>query len=285
MLMPNTFNLGTVMCPSGVLVIVDLGYMFLWSGEASPQPYFDGTEDGETRARMLTAWDYVIAGRDAERVAKIADIIGFRFLYDWPDDSIKGPIAKVREIAADHGLDASVEREPQRIPHRVRAQRAADRGGEYFEMSGPWVVAIGVPGHPLAVTGERHDFGGNVGVRWSNVTIEVHEGESASSERIGDFGVDYGLALIADADSLGRWRDPEHRDYLYMQIESSELGAGSVRLGDAELLGMSNSWGDGLFPVFADRDADGRLLAVRLQLGDEKRRVLMEQVWERASKR
>jgi hypothetical protein len=283
--MPNTFNLGSVTCPSGVLVIVDLGYMSLWSGDATPRPSFDGSEDAETRARMLTAWDYVIAGRDAERVAQIADIIGVRFLYDWPSDLIKDPVAKVQEIAAEHGLDATVVREAHRVPHRVRAQRAADLGGAYFEMSGPWVVAIGVPVHPLTVTGERHDFGGHVGVRWRDVTIEVEQGETASSALIGHFGVDYGLALMADAEALGVWSDPEHRDHLFMQIESAELGAGSLRLGDADLLGMSNSWGDGLFPVFADRDADGRLLAVRLQLGDEKRRLLMEQVWERASKR
>jgi hypothetical protein len=281
---PERFSLGTVTCPSGVVVILDLGYMYLWSGTEAPQPFFDGTEDAEARARMLSGWDYVISGRDARRVAEIADIIGARFLYDWPDEWVEDAAAKVRDIATQHGLDARVEREPARIPHRVRAQRAADLGGAYFLMAGPWAVAIGgIPGRPLAVSGERDDFGGHVGVRWRNVTIEVHQGEIASSDPIGHFGVDYGLALIADADALGDWREPEHRDEFHAQIEQSELGVGSLRLGAANLLGMSNSWGDGLFPVFADRDANGRLMAVRLQLGDEKRRVLMEEVWTRAA--
>jgi len=71
------------------------------------------------------------------------------------------------------------------------------------------VVAIGgLPMRPLTVTGERQNFGGHIGLRWSDVTIAVEE------------------------------------------ADESELGVGSPRLGMASLLGMSNSWSDGLFPVF-----------------------------------
>ena len=57
---------------------------------------------------------------------------------------------------------------------------------------------------------------------------------------------------------------------------------GVLALAGARLLGLSTSWGDGLFPIWVDRDKAGGVIAIRLELGSEKRRQMMEAVWARA---
>jgi hypothetical protein len=65
------------------------------------------------------------------------------------------------------------------------------------------VVALGgIPNRPLPVTAERIDFGGNVGSRWGEVTVTVSTGRPERSQLVGYFGVDYGTALVGDADAL-----------------------------------------------------------------------------------
>ncbi|MEV6196521.1 hypothetical protein AB0M19_29450 [Streptomyces sp. NPDC051920] len=48
------------------------------------------------------------------------------------------------------------------------------------------------------------------------------------------------------------------------QIHASEVEAGTVDVGDARLLCAMTSWGGGYFPVAADRDASGTVVAVRV---------------------
>ena len=67
------------------------------------------------------------------------------------------------------------------------------------------------------------------------------------------------------------------------QIRSGAPDVGVINLDGAAMLGMSTSWGDGLFPIWVDRDKLGAVVAIRLELGSEKRRQLMEQVWARAA--
>ena len=66
------------------------------------------------------------------------------------------------------------------------------------------------------------------------------------------------------------------------QIRTGPPEVGALTLDRATLLGLSTSWGDGLFPIWVDRDKKGAVVAIRLELGSEKRRQLMEAVWARA---
>ena len=61
----------------------------------------------------------------------------------------------------------------------------------------------------------------------------------------------------------------------------SPLGSrrGRARLAGARLLMFFTSWGDGLYPVIVERSADGVPVAVRVQLGDEERRLRTERVF------
>jgi hypothetical protein len=72
---------------------------------------------------------------------------------------------------------------------------------------------------------------------------------------------------------------PHSHHYLMMrQVRASADEAGMLALGDAITLGLMTSWGDGVFPVQADRSADGQLVAVRVVLGDEDRRARTAQL-------
>jgi hypothetical protein len=345
-------KLGEITCPSGVLVVVDLGYMELWSGRNEPAPRLDEIADPEDKAKAASRGDYFLAGKDAAEVARLADYSGFGFFYDRSQQGIETIAAEIATLTRQHGLDAHVEREPRQISHRERAQRVADLGGGDFGMEGPWVGAVGTPpNQPLTVRGRRHDYRGNVGVRWAEVSIEVSQEPVESSHRAGDVAVDHGMILLGDADALGRWQHVEPLDGLYdvafwglvgeavsgslaapplhdgwgwrdigseeakqrlqqvrswlgpdgptgrlvlelrphshfyrvmEQIRSGPPEVGGLTLDGAALLGLSTSWGDGLFPIWVDRDKAGAVVAIRLELGSEKRRQLMEAVWARA---
>lgn len=350
-------HLGEIQCPSGVLVVIDMGYMRFWSGRLDPVPPVEEFADPKTKARVASSADYFIAGKDAAAVARLADFSSFHFLYDCPSDGMETVAARIASLVQENGLDAHLERESRRIPHRERAQRAADLGGGDFVMEGPWVGAVGtLPNKPLTVRGRRQDYGGNVGVRWAEVSIEVSQERIASSVQVGEVAVDHGLILLGDADALGSWRHYESLDglcdvaffgreedaarralaaqrladswswgawgwrditpvegkerlqqvrswlgpgspigrlalelrphshfYRVMeQIRSGPPEVGALDLDGAALLGLSTSWGDGLFPIWVDRDKAGAVVAIRLELGSEKRRQLMEAVWARA---
>jgi hypothetical protein len=334
-------------------VIIDMGYMRFWSGRRDPVPPVEEFTDPKTKARMSSTADYFIAGKDAAAVARLADFQSFHFIYDLPSDGIDAVGGKIARLASEHGLDAHLEREARRIPHRERAQRAADLGGGDFVMEGPWVGVVGpLPNKPLTVRGRRQDYGGNVGARWAEVSVQVSQKKVASSVQIGYVAVDHGLILLGDADALGSWRHFEPLDGLYdvafwgrdgeaasgalaapplpdgwgwrdidseeanrrlqqvrswlgedsptgrlalelrphshfyhimEQIRSGHQGVGALALDGAALLGVSTSWGDGLFPIWVDRDRAGAVVAIRLELGSEKRRQMMEAVWARAA--
>jgi hypothetical protein len=67
---------------------------------------------------------------------------------------------------------------------------------------------------------------------------------------------------------------------LNAQIRDSELESGQLELAGTRACGFSNRWGDGIFTVIRDLDAAGRLVCVRLDVGNEEtqsrlRRVLL----------
>jgi hypothetical protein len=66
---------------------------------------------------------------------------------------------------------------------------------------------------------------------------------------------------------------------LLEQARRSVHGAGELELAGARLLLFFTSWGDGLYPVIVESSADGVPVAVRVQLGDEERRLRTERVF------
>ncbi len=69
---------------------------------------------------------------------------------------------------------------------------------------------------------------------------------------------------------------------LNSQIRDSELRAGQLVLRGAKVCGFDNRWGDGIFEVIRDLDSSGRVVRVRLDVGNEGRQRLTRQVLLRA---
>jgi hypothetical protein len=64
------------------------------------------------------------------------------------------------------------------------------------------------------------------------------------------------------------FRPHSHHWQVMRQVRASEVEAGTVDVGDARLLCAMTSWGDGYFPVSADLDAEGAVVAVRVRFAD-----------------
>ncbi|WP_154937094.1 hypothetical protein [Micromonospora palomenae] len=88
-------------------------------------------------------------------------------------------------------------------------------------------------------------------------------------------------SALRRAMTVEAWRDAEpgrklavdfrphsHHWQVMRQVRASDTESGTLPLGDAQILYAMTSWGDGIFPVQVDRDADGLLLAVRVTLAE-----------------
>ncbi|MBV1945932.1 hypothetical protein [Streptomyces sp. BV129] len=64
------------------------------------------------------------------------------------------------------------------------------------------------------------------------------------------------------------FRPHSHHWQVMRRIRASELESGTVDIGAARLLCAMTTWGDGYFPLSADLDASGELVAVRLSFLD-----------------
>ncbi|WP_330461517.1 hypothetical protein OIB37_34410 [Streptomyces sp. NBC_00820] len=64
------------------------------------------------------------------------------------------------------------------------------------------------------------------------------------------------------------FRPHSHHWQVMRQVRASDHEAGTVDIGDARLLCAMTTWGDGCFPVTADLDASGAVVAVRVDFSD-----------------
>lgn len=78
------------------------------------------------------------------------------------------------------------------------------------------------------------------------------------------------------------YRPHSHHHAVLEQVRDSATESGTVEVGGATMCGFMTTWGDGMFPVLTERDADNNLVRVRIQLGDDERVKLLYDVMERA---
>jgi hypothetical protein len=115
--------------------------------------------------------------------------------------------------------------------------------------------------------------------------------------------VDWARLLAVDVDALAGWQDSEpldgkadfafwgvdaafatdfrphsHHYVLMEQVRSSPTESGVVSLGEARACGFTTRWGDGIFEVHRDLDAEGRVVQIRIELGTEQRQKLMRKM-------
>lgn len=66
---------------------------------------------------------------------------------------------------------------------------------------------------------------------------------------------------------------------LNAQIRDKELESGQLELAGVRVCGFRNRWGDGIFTVIRDLDASGRLVRIRLDVGNEETQSRLRRVW------
>ena len=88
---------------------------------------------------------------------------------------------------------------------------------------------------------------------------------------IGQFSVDSGQAIIGDPCYLDEWKNwdrdvnkfEDHEnsvgEYGYLGACNATLKKGFGQLGGANAVAFSTGYGDGLYPVYADINEDGRV--------------------------
>ncbi len=331
-------RLGDITCPSGELVVIDGGYLGVWSGDRSPaeiDPIALGIDDPATAEDIRGAVDFEIVGPGATAAARL--VLGRRpglSLYDVPASSAADFQSAFAALCEEDGVSASL-RAVERVSHRERARRCAG-GGSFLAFGIPVVAIGGLPtDRPLWVEGV--ESGSDAGGRWERIEVVAGEGAVASSSRLGDVGVDWARIAFGDADAIGSWvhenpidgladvafwgrseaeaasvhnaplldipgetgvhgwvnlslqaavdkaravlewaesddsrklmvdfRPHSHHWQVMRQVRASETGSGTVDVGGARILFTQTSWGDGFFPVYADRDASGGLVALRI---------------------
>lgn len=85
--------LGEITCPSGVLTILDGGYLGSWSADRSPQdvdPETLGLQDPQLAAEIASAVDFEVIGPDAEAAARSFNQWAGLTLYDIPASRTQG---------------------------------------------------------------------------------------------------------------------------------------------------------------------------------------------------
>jgi hypothetical protein len=215
--MNGTQKLGFVTCQSGVLIVIDTGYLGIWSHDRPPvlQEGVLGSDEATERANRFV--DLRIVGADAEQAGRLLGMSWHPlFIYDQP---VEHPELrqKLGELTRAHRLDAGFEVISPRVPHRRRVDLALQQGNGAGEIlfHGIWASVIGdIPtAVPLPIMGKRCSGPNND--RWERVSIECRpQLEVARSEMVGSVGVDYARLLVADVDALGSWKHEESLDGL-----------------------------------------------------------------------
>ena len=111
----------------------------------------------------------------------------------------------------------------------------------------------------------------------------MNQTEKQSLTLIGSMAVDSGQAMIGDPCYLDEWepwndKSESFDEHLNKAGEYSYLGACGVtlkkgygELGNGRSVAFSTGYGDGLYPVYAEIDNDGRIARVVIEfIGDDE---------------
>jgi hypothetical protein len=209
-------ELGFVTSRSGALIVIDTGYLGIWSHDRPPALLAGelDSEDAVNRANSFV--DLMIVEPDAERAGRLLAMSCHPlYVFDQPPDYSELQ-NKLSDLSREHNLDAGFRVISPRISHRRRANLALEQGGAAeMQFHGvPAVIVGGVPvSVPLRVLGERMPPPDQY--QWKRVLLECRaQTPIARLEKVGDVGADYARLLIADIDVLGMWQHERSLDGL-----------------------------------------------------------------------
>ena len=245
MIMTNDVTLGQVTCPSGQLVIMDGGYLELWSGDQVP----------DDKERPAT--DFAIEGPDAEPAGHSLDRQTGTRLYDVPAAAVAEFTATFDERCRERGHDASLRAFDRQIPHRERVRHAIAARQPGFTIRNVPVLAIEVPSdRALPVTAVPGTYG------WRSLRIEFSDAPVTDSWVCRPLHVDHARFVFADADALTSWEHVRpldgQADLVLWGRDQDQVAAefGAPRLDDP--VDVQYGWSD--LPV---KEAYQRALAIQ----------------------
>lgn len=230
--MPTIEELGVVTSRTGILVLIDTGYLKLWSHDRAPEMPEGVLSDRAATARANTFVDLQIVGKDAELAGRLLNMSWDPlFVYDQPPTHLDLQ-GKLDKLVVDRKIDARFEVLNPRIPHRRRVDRTIKHGNGagQIQFHGIWAVTVsGVPKNKtLRVVGERCDAPDSD--RWREVIIQCEpDRRYTQSHEVGLVAVDQARILIADVDALGTWKHEEPidgmADYLFWGRDAERIAA------------------------------------------------------------
>ena len=104
--------------------------------------------------------------------------------------------------------------------------------------------------------------------------------DTSTMEYIGSFSVDSGQAMVGDPCYLDEWdtnRNDEWKiegkegQYSYHGASATTLSNNYGELGMATAVVFSTGYGDGLYPVYAEMNEDGRVARIVIEfIGDDE---------------
>lgn len=204
-------DLGTVSTRSGILLVIDMGLLCMWSGKRPPP-----AADDDRFALPAETVDLAIRGPDAEAAGRLHGRQWHPlFLYDMPPDGIEWHVQRLEEICREHGLDAWLEPLPERVPHRERVDLALERGGGAGTVQFEGVPAVAVADLPR--DREMPVEGVPMGTdefpeMWRRVDVRASDHPTERVSRVGWVGVDEARLMLVDPDALEDWRHEESLD-------------------------------------------------------------------------
>ncbi len=95
------------------------------------------------------------------------------------------------------------------------------------------------------------------GYGWRDLTVAAATARWDEVERM---KADHHWLLATDL------RPHSHHYQALAKARASKHGAGTITVAGAEILLLFTTWGDGVFPIFVDRDASARPVQIRIQL-------------------
>lgn len=107
------------------------------------------------------------------------------------------------------------------------------------------------------------------GYGWTNLTVAAATAKWDQLERV---KAENHWLLASDL------RPHSHHFHVLAAARASNQGAGAISVGGAEALLFFTSWGDGVFPIFLDSDADDRPVQIRIQLATDDSNAAMRAV-------
>jgi len=100
-------------------------------------------------------------------------------------------------------------------------------------------------------------------------------------EYVGSFAVDSGQAMVGDPCYLDKWENWDNNEpfdnhkekagqYGYLGACGVTLQGGAGQLGNSSAVVFTTGYGDGLYPVYAEYNEDGRIAKIVIDfIGDE----------------